>query len=255
MQTQKNKIDTGKALDADLVVTESSGTELEVQDKSSRSWNDIDTDYADMRPIYDEELIAKEVNSRAKILSHKARNSNKLVDQKCHSQKPDRSIFTRHRFSTIKTAAVHEKTSPRSDISKDDSESTYSSNVDIQNILECKQTLNVSAGTSINVQKEQSLDLSASALYNVNKENLKPRFTMSIEVLAADMIVMTSMIELKFYSILCLTNNSDGENQVVLKSFVVTTADASDKRQQLHDSTSSTTTLSITVTADENFDM
>ncbi|GJV54215.1 hypothetical protein Tco_1449956 [Tanacetum coccineum] len=34
-------------------------------------------------------------------------------------------------------------------------------NVDIPNIHACKQTLDVSAGTSINVQKEQSLDLSA----------------------------------------------------------------------------------------------
>ncbi|GKF60491.1 hypothetical protein Tco_0177277, partial [Tanacetum coccineum] len=34
-------------------------------------------------------------------------------------------------------------------------------NVDIPNIHEYKQTLDVSAGTSINVQKEQSLDLSA----------------------------------------------------------------------------------------------
>nr|GEV92615.1 hypothetical protein [Tanacetum cinerariifolium] len=35
MQTQKSKIDTGKALNDDLVVTESSGTESEVQDDNS----------------------------------------------------------------------------------------------------------------------------------------------------------------------------------------------------------------------------
>ncbi|GJV68108.1 hypothetical protein Tco_1483617 [Tanacetum coccineum] len=45
--------------------------------------------------------------------------------------------------------------------SKVDSEPPHCSNVDITNIHECKQTLDVSAGTSINVQKEQSLDLSA----------------------------------------------------------------------------------------------
>ncbi|GKA70114.1 hypothetical protein Tco_0776178 [Tanacetum coccineum] len=32
MRTQESKIDTGKAVDADLVVTESSGTESKVQD-------------------------------------------------------------------------------------------------------------------------------------------------------------------------------------------------------------------------------
>ncbi|GJW34078.1 hypothetical protein Tco_0054110 [Tanacetum coccineum] len=48
---------------------------------------------------------------------------------------------------------------------------------------------------------------------------------------------------------------SNGENQVVLKSFAVTTADTSDKRQQQPDSTSSTSTLATTVTADGNFDL
>ncbi|GJZ99001.1 hypothetical protein Tco_0671552 [Tanacetum coccineum] len=59
MQTQESKIDTGKAVDADLVVTKSSGTESEVQDDSSRSGNDTDADDADIRPIYDEEPMAK----------------------------------------------------------------------------------------------------------------------------------------------------------------------------------------------------
>ncbi|GKE03740.1 hypothetical protein Tco_1395758 [Tanacetum coccineum] len=59
MQTQESKIDTGKAVDADLVVTERSGTESEVQDDNSRSGNDTDVDDADIRPIYDEEPMAK----------------------------------------------------------------------------------------------------------------------------------------------------------------------------------------------------
>ncbi|GJW67495.1 hypothetical protein Tco_0121919 [Tanacetum coccineum] len=60
--------------------------------------------------------LLKEVNSHAKIQSHKTRNSNKPVDQKSHTQKPGRQIFTRHRFSPNKTSAVYEKTSPRSDL-------------------------------------------------------------------------------------------------------------------------------------------
>nr|GFB92472.1 hypothetical protein [Tanacetum cinerariifolium] len=43
----------------DLVVTESSGTESEVQDDNSRSGNDPDADDADIRPIYDKEPMAK----------------------------------------------------------------------------------------------------------------------------------------------------------------------------------------------------
>ncbi|GKA98102.1 hypothetical protein Tco_0825996, partial [Tanacetum coccineum] len=59
LQTQESKIDTGKAVDADLFVIESSGTESEVQDDSSRSGNDTDADDAEIRPIYDEELMVE----------------------------------------------------------------------------------------------------------------------------------------------------------------------------------------------------
>nr|GFB03441.1 hypothetical protein [Tanacetum cinerariifolium] len=59
MQTQKSKVDTVKALDADLVVTKSSETELTKQDESSRSRNDTNADDADIRPIYDEEPMAE----------------------------------------------------------------------------------------------------------------------------------------------------------------------------------------------------
>ncbi|GKD47795.1 hypothetical protein Tco_1276771, partial [Tanacetum coccineum] len=59
MQTQKSKIDMGKAVDNGLVIMESNRTESEVQDDSSRSGNDTDADDADIRPIYDEEQIAE----------------------------------------------------------------------------------------------------------------------------------------------------------------------------------------------------
>ncbi|GKD44659.1 hypothetical protein Tco_1269304, partial [Tanacetum coccineum] len=58
-QTQESKVDLDKALDADLVETESIRTESEVQDESSRSGNDTDTDDADIKPIYDEEPMAE----------------------------------------------------------------------------------------------------------------------------------------------------------------------------------------------------
>ncbi|GJS43888.1 hypothetical protein Tco_0568931 [Tanacetum coccineum] len=58
----------------------------------------------------------------------------------------------------------------------------------------------------------------------------------------------------KVYSVICLTNNSNGENHVVSKSSAVTTADASDKRQQQQDSTLTTSTLATSITADGNFD-
>ncbi|GKE48213.1 hypothetical protein Tco_1479471, partial [Tanacetum coccineum] len=153
-------------------------------------------------------------------------------------------IFTGHRFSPNKTSTLYEKTSPISDLrwkpasrifkyvslrwiptgklfyyctSKVNSELLHGSNVDIPNIHECKQTLDVSAGTSINVQKEQSLDLSG-----------------ELESLFGPLF----------------DEYFNGENKVVSKSSAITTVDASDKRQQQPDSTSSTSTLATIVTAD-----
>ncbi|GKC02379.1 hypothetical protein Tco_0993989 [Tanacetum coccineum] len=136
--------------------------------------------------------LLKEVNSRAKIQSYKTRNSNKLVDQKSHTQKPGRQIFTGHRSSPDKSSAVHERpNTPRSCLkwkptgrifktaglrwipmgkkftsstTKVDNEPPNSSNKDITNPYECEQTLNVSAGT---------LNLSAGTPFNPKKERLR----------------------------------------------------------------------------------
>ncbi|GKA83087.1 hypothetical protein Tco_0789835, partial [Tanacetum coccineum] len=59
MQKQESKIDTGKALDVDLVVTESSRIESKVQDESNKSGNDTDVDDTYIIPIYDEEQMAE----------------------------------------------------------------------------------------------------------------------------------------------------------------------------------------------------
>ncbi|GJX72391.1 hypothetical protein Tco_0309562 [Tanacetum coccineum] len=66
IQITEGKVDTGKALDASLVNTESNGTESKEQDTSSRSRNDAHDDDADIRPIYDEEPMA-EVQTTAEI--------------------------------------------------------------------------------------------------------------------------------------------------------------------------------------------
>ncbi|GJX92043.1 hypothetical protein Tco_0345369 [Tanacetum coccineum] len=143
--------------------------------------------------------LLKEVNSR-KLKSHKTRNSNKPVEHKSHNRKPRRQISIRHRFSPNKSSAVYEKTSPRSNLrwkptgrflnivslrwvptgkiftsytSKDDSESPHGSNVDISKIHKCKQTLDLNAGTSINVQQKQRIDFIAGTSYNVKQENLR----------------------------------------------------------------------------------
>ncbi|GKF15851.1 hypothetical protein Tco_0057313, partial [Tanacetum coccineum] len=77
---------------------------------------------------------------------------------------------------------------------------------------------------------------------------------MSTEVPTSNMIVMTSMPELESLFNSLFDEYFNVENLVVSKSSAVTTADASDKRQQQPDSASSTSTLATTVTADGKFD-
>ncbi|GJX71299.1 hypothetical protein Tco_0308470 [Tanacetum coccineum] len=56
-----------------------------------------------------------EVNSRAKVPSHKTTTRNKPVEQTRFAKKPERQIPKGHRFSIKKTSVVHEKTmTPRS---------------------------------------------------------------------------------------------------------------------------------------------
>ncbi|GKB21996.1 hypothetical protein Tco_0855919 [Tanacetum coccineum] len=114
-----------------------------------------------------------EVNSRAKVPSHKTTTRYKPVEQTSVAKKPERQIPKRHRSSIKKTSVVHEKTmTPRSCLrwkptgkifktvglkwiptgkiltsstTKVDSEPTNGSNDDITNQYECKQTLDVSA--------------------------------------------------------------------------------------------------------------
>nr|GEV77350.1 retrovirus-related Pol polyprotein from transposon TNT 1-94 [Tanacetum cinerariifolium] len=63
MQTTEENVDTSKALDASLVDIESSRTESKEQDTSNRSGNDAHDD-ADIKPLYNEEPMAKNFKPR-----------------------------------------------------------------------------------------------------------------------------------------------------------------------------------------------
>nr|GEU65795.1 hypothetical protein [Tanacetum cinerariifolium] len=185
IETQESKIDTGKEVNDDLVVTESSRTKSKVQDDNSRSVNDTDADDADIRPIYDKEPMA------------------------------EMKLGKRHKKKTGTQKLVPS--------------ARFQSNADVQ-------------ASNLNVKRRLNITVQASLL------NVK-------NVPSVNMIAMTLMIELESLFGHLFDEYSNEENQVVSKSSVVTTADASDKRQQQADSTSSTSTLATTITADGNFDV
>ncbi|GJY01676.1 hypothetical protein Tco_0359828 [Tanacetum coccineum] len=186
--------------------------------------------------------LLKEVNSRAKIQSNKTTNSNKPVDQKSHTQKPSRQIFTGHRFSPNKTSAVYEKTSPRSDLRWKPTGRIFKS-VGLRWIPTGK--LFDSCTSKVDSEPPHGL--------NVDIPHIHPRTTVSTEVhQAAETVTTSNELDLLFGPL--FDEYFNGENQVVLKSSAVTTTDASNKRQQ-PDSTSSTSTLATTVTTNGNFDL
>nr|GEV77090.1 hypothetical protein [Tanacetum cinerariifolium] len=142
--------------------------------------------------------------------------------------------------------------------SKDDSKPTHGLNVYIPNIYESKQTLDLSSGTSINVQKEQetSVEVDSKLIRKMTFEHNDSSLFVNVKkVPTTDMISMTMMIELESLFGPSFDDYFNGENQFVSKPSNVTTADTSDKRQQQPNSTSSTSTLATTVTADGNFDL
>ncbi|GKB44085.1 hypothetical protein Tco_0889027 [Tanacetum coccineum] len=125
------------------------------------------------------------VNSRAKVPSNKTTKRYIPVEQTSFAKKPERQIPKRHRSSIKKTSVVHEKTMTHrsclrwkptgkifktvglrwvptgkiftSSTTKVDSEPQNGSNDDITNQYECKQTLDVSAGT-LNIHAGTSLN-------------------------------------------------------------------------------------------------
>ncbi|GJU29060.1 hypothetical protein Tco_1172649 [Tanacetum coccineum] len=134
----------------------------------------------------------KEVNSRVKVPSNKTMNRNKPVEQTSVARKLERQIPKGHRFSIKKTSVVHKKImTPRSCLrwkptgkifksvslrwvptrkiftsstTKVDSEPTNGLNDDITNQYECKQTLDVRAGT---------LNLNVGTSFNPKMERLR----------------------------------------------------------------------------------
>ncbi|GJT68905.1 hypothetical protein Tco_1020385 [Tanacetum coccineum] len=270
MQMQKSMIDTGKAVNANLVITKSSRTESEVKDNSNiRPIYD-----EDIRPIFDEEpmaevqltaecnifAIGQQHTEQPEIINEGRVDQSKTIEQKTSllANNADLKAQIQKKVSLNKTSVMYEKTSSRSDLrwkptgrifkivglrwvptgkilasctSKDDSESTHGSNVDIPNIHICKQTLDLSAGTSINVQKEQGFDLSAVDSKLISK--------MTFEHNGSSLARQCQRSSYSRYD----------------RSSAVTPADVSNKSQQQPDSTSSTSTLATIVTADGNFDV
>nr|GEV09952.1 hypothetical protein [Tanacetum cinerariifolium] len=167
MQSEEGKIDSSKALDADLVVTKISRTESKKHDKSSKSRNDTHAEDIDIKPVNGEELMVEEIEileiinieleqSVAKLLAE----NEKLHKKNKHLKQTYKDLYDSIKKTRVQTkdlndsliAQVNSKTVENADLKaqiqeKVECEPPNGSNEDITNPYECDQTLNVSAGT------------------------------------------------------------------------------------------------------------
>nr|GEU60972.1 hypothetical protein [Tanacetum cinerariifolium] len=113
MQTPEEKVDTSKALDASSVDTESSRTESKEQDTSNSSGNDVHDDGADIRPIYNNEPLAKEREAASAKLHHMIASSNSRISSKNMPRLSSNDMVHKHYLEEAK-----KKTQERSRNSK-----------------------------------------------------------------------------------------------------------------------------------------
>ncbi|GJX50530.1 hypothetical protein Tco_0277375 [Tanacetum coccineum] len=207
--------------------------------------------------------LLKEVDSHAKIQSQKSRNNNKPIDQKSYTQTPGRQIFTRHRFSPNKTSAVYEKTSHRYDLRWKSMGRIFKSVV-----LSWEQRVRSSelgaASWCSELQCHSRFTNDEIAMtFDHNRSNIEPQCQMTFEHNGSS---LAPQCQQKFLKQIDSHDVNDRVGKSIrsfvrrifqwrksscFKSSAVTTADASDKRQQQQDFTSSTSTqVPITVTAD-----
>ncbi|GJW95311.1 hypothetical protein Tco_0174983 [Tanacetum coccineum] len=278
MHTQESKIDTGKAIDDALVVTESSGTESEVQGQQHTEQPEfINEGRVDQYPkqcqVKSHMLDSSPDSQITEYLKQSLESENILLKKAVAQFQKDFSRMEAHltqHYLPKRRESIFAKPNHMiaSSESRDSSQNMprFSSNDMVHNhyldeARKKKQERDRNSKTSVMP--------SARFQSTVDGSKTKPRSTnhstRSLPVSKSSCVTITvvpkadhsksSMIELESLFGHLFDEYFNGVNQVVSKSSVVTTADASVKRQQQPDSTSSTSTLATTVTTDGNFDL
>nr|GEX34821.1 hypothetical protein [Tanacetum cinerariifolium] len=207
IQTQESKIDTGKAVDDDLVVTKSSETESEVQDDNSRSKNDTDADDADIRNIYDEEPLAEvQLNVECNIFATGQQLTKKpKIINKCRVDQYTEQIMEAHCIDLeLKYQNQALKSGKHGHILNETS-------------IKAKIRKEVDAYETINIELEHSVTKLLTENEHLNKENetVKKDYKVlydSIKITRSKTIEQTTSL---------LANNADLKAQIQEKVFAI----------------------------------
>ncbi|GJX70613.1 hypothetical protein Tco_0307784 [Tanacetum coccineum] len=297
---QEIKINTGKAVAVDLVVTKSSGTKLEVHDDSSRSGNDTDVDDTYIIPIYDEEPMAEEEVFAIDALKNDLR---KLKGNNVDTKFAKTSVLGKPVLQSLRNQLVVRQPNAFKSKRPQMSKPRFASQVDVNNNLSrpvtqyylpkrresafAKPDHMIASSSSRNSSKNMLGFSSNDMIHNhyleeakkkTHERNKNSKSSVMRTASPKPLLKKTSptsdlrwkptsrifkTVGLRWVPtgkiLASCTSKADSEstyeNQVVSMSSTVTTANASDKRQQQPDSTSSTSTLATIVTVDGNFDM
>ncbi|GJZ50997.1 hypothetical protein Tco_0605512 [Tanacetum coccineum] len=128
MQMQEGKVDMGKALGVGLVVTKSSGIELDKQDTSIRSGNDTDALDVDIRLVSNEEPMA-EVQL---IAEH-----NVLTNEQQHNEQSE-PLYDTYLLEKVDSNTTPDSTNMSNNVGKTDQDVEqyhFASQVDVTNVL------------------------------------------------------------------------------------------------------------------------
>ncbi|GJY82131.1 hypothetical protein Tco_0494882 [Tanacetum coccineum] len=145
MQTHASKVESSKALDADLVVMESNGTESKKQYTSSSLGNYLThVADADIRLVNDQMSFvedAEQYQVKSPLLNAELFKMKDMVEKEVYNELSNRFLqLEKHRIPTRKMFT--------DSTTKVDSEPPNGSNDDITNQYECGLTLNISADPS-----------------------------------------------------------------------------------------------------------
>ncbi|GJW76452.1 hypothetical protein Tco_0138134 [Tanacetum coccineum] len=135
MQTQESKIDTGKALDTDLVDIESIRLDSTVQDDNSRPGNDANN--ADIRPIYDKEpMVEVQLTAECNIFTIEQQHTeqSKIINEGRVDQYPEKWQVK----SPMLDSLPDNQTTEYSELSK----SSHRHDHELINIIELNFTVN-----------------------------------------------------------------------------------------------------------------
>ncbi|GJR00073.1 hypothetical protein Tco_0523057 [Tanacetum coccineum] len=146
MQSKKGKVDSSKALNAGLVIIESSGTESDKQDTSSRSGNDTDALDADIKLVSNEEPraeIKKEIEALETINIELEHSVAKLLaeNEKLHKENEHLKQTYKDLYVSIKKTRVQKKDYNDSLIAQINSKTVE--NADLKDQIQAKVFANV----------------------------------------------------------------------------------------------------------------